>query len=111
MFLTPGNNISLEEFGIRVKKGEKLVILDDLVLDVGKYRFAHPGGKFVIEHNIGEDISKFFYGGYSLEIGSGHKPYTHSNVARNVVNSLIIGQIIREGPSFTCELADRNSVN
>jgi cytochrome b involved in lipid metabolism len=27
----------------------------------------HPGGKFVIEHNIGRDVSKFFYGGYSLD--------------------------------------------
>ena len=39
----------------------------------------HPGGKFVIEHNIGRDISKFFFGGYSLEYSSGLHTHTHSN--------------------------------
>jgi cytochrome b involved in lipid metabolism len=29
--------------------GEKLVILDDLVLDVGQYIWNHPGGKFLLE--------------------------------------------------------------
>ena len=28
----------------------------------------HPGGKFALQQNIGRDISKFFNGGYSLEI-------------------------------------------
>jgi hypothetical protein len=28
--------------------GEKLVILDDLVLNVGDYMAAHPGGKFAM---------------------------------------------------------------
>jgi cytochrome b involved in lipid metabolism len=39
-----------------------------MVLDIETYMAEHPGGKFSIEHNIGRDISKFFYGGYSLEI-------------------------------------------
>jgi cytochrome b involved in lipid metabolism len=34
----------------------------------------HPGGKFVVEANIGRDISKFFYGGYSMENYSVAKP-------------------------------------
>jgi len=59
--------ISSQEFQSRVKKGEKLVLLDDMVLDVTRFMFNHPGGKFVIEHNVGRDISKFFYGGYTLE--------------------------------------------
>jgi cytochrome b involved in lipid metabolism len=50
-----------------VSKGEKLVILDDMVLDMSSYAINHPGGNFTIEHNIGRDVSKFFYGGYSLE--------------------------------------------
>ena len=47
--------------------GEKLVILDDMVLDMSSYAMNHPGGNFSIEHNIGRDVSKFFYGGNSLE--------------------------------------------
>jgi cytochrome b involved in lipid metabolism len=50
------------------------VILDDLVIDVKDFQFQHPGGKFVIQQNIGRDISKFFYGGYSMEDNLGPKP-------------------------------------
>ena len=50
------------------------MILDDLVLDVSKYYSEHPGGKFLIEANIGRDISKFFYGGYAMENYTGVKP-------------------------------------
>jgi cytochrome b involved in lipid metabolism len=59
--------ITLEDFEALLKKGEKLVILDDLVLDIGRFMGEHPGGLFALEHNVGRDISKFFYGGYSLE--------------------------------------------
>ena len=67
------------------------MILDDMVLDVSDFIFNHPGGKFSLDHNIGKDISKFFYGGYSLENKGRLAPYTHSNDARIAVNYLIIG--------------------
>jgi len=73
------------------------VLLDDLVLDVAEYMDNHPGGKFLIEHNIGRDISKFFYGGYGLDgnlIASGSLKNTHSNMARLQVNSLAIARLI-----------------
>lgn len=39
--------ISLNEFKDRVEnKGEKLVILDDYVLDLGNFLNLHPGGLF-----------------------------------------------------------------
>lgn len=53
----------------------------------------HPGGRFVINQSVGKDISKFFYGGYSLEgnlnggIADGHN---HSYYARRIVNDLTI---------------------
>lgn len=56
----------------------------------------HPGGKFLIEHNIGRDISKFFYGGYALDnndVKGGFKVYTHSNMARLVIETLMIGRL------------------
>lgn len=85
--------MTVEEFKAKIQNGQNLLLLDDLVLDVGKFKDNHPGGKFVLEHNIGRDISKFFYGGYILENNNGLKPHTHTNVARNVVNSLIIARI------------------
>jgi cytochrome b involved in lipid metabolism len=64
-----------EEFEQQVFTEKKsYVILDNLVIDIEKFQDKHPGGKFVINHNIGRDISKFFYGGYSLEGNLGRKP-------------------------------------
>jgi len=66
--VSPEMQMSVEEFDELVfKQGRKLVILDDLVLDVGKYMSFHPGGQFLLKANIGRDVSKFFYGGYTME--------------------------------------------
>jgi len=56
--------MTCSEFIQRVEKGERLVILDDMVIDVSDIESNHPGGSYLITHNIGRDISKFFYGGY-----------------------------------------------
>ena len=94
------HEISSEEFYDRINKGEKLVLLNDMVLNVTKYMYNHPGGKFVISQNVGRDITKFFYGGYQMENYGNLKPYFHSNIARSVVNDLIIGQLNVKAPKF-----------
>ena len=66
-FVQPAVVYTVHEFEDQLKKGMKLMILDDLVLDVSEFYKVHPGGKFVIEHCVGTDIAKFFYGGYSLK--------------------------------------------
>ena len=68
-FEQPLSLMTLDEFNKIVSNdnSRKLVILDDLVLDVTDFAKSHPGGRFLIEKNFGRDISKFFYGGYSLE--------------------------------------------
>jgi len=80
-----------EEFEVHVsKEKQKLVILDDLVLDVTQFASEHPGGRFLISQNVGKDISRFFHGGYSYEpLANNH---THSNFARKIVNSLIVAR-------------------
>jgi cytochrome b involved in lipid metabolism len=47
----------------------ELMILDNLVLDVKGYETHHPGGRFVMQRNLGRDISKYFYGGYTMMAG------------------------------------------
>ena len=61
------DSMSRDVFDRAVQNGQKLVILDDLVLDVTEFINFHPGGRFTIRHCIGRDISKFFFGGYSLD--------------------------------------------
>jgi cytochrome b involved in lipid metabolism len=86
-----------EEFEERVMKGDQLMILDDLVLDVTHFYEFHPGGKWLIEHNIGRDISKFFYGGYKLDNKVNSIGWAHTNYARKMVNSMIIARLTKNG--------------
>jgi hypothetical protein len=86
------------EFEKKIKEGKKLHILDNMVLDLSEYMDQHPGGKFLLEHTIGSDISKFFYGGHGLDgntskPGEYHPVNTHSNLARKIVNRHIVGII------------------
>ena len=96
-----------------MKAGYEYVILDDMVLNVAEYMTNHPGGKFVISHNIGRDISKFFYGGYVLEnnIGFpdklkflskivGPEPFYHRNIPRMIVDSLAVAKLDRKAPTM-----------
>jgi len=87
-------NWSSSDFNNQLKAGKKLVILNDMVLDITKFINYHPGGKFVLNINSGRDISKFFYGGYCLEGNGAGGPahgYNHSNYAKMIVNSLVVG--------------------
>lgn len=99
--------ITLEQFNHKlIKESKALVLLDNLVLDVTDYMDNHPGGKFLLEHNIGRDISKFFYGGYALDnndVKGGSMVHTHSNMARLQVSTLIIGKLIPTPNSMTDE--------
>ena len=81
-----------------VQKGQNVVILDNLVLDIGSFIFKHPGGSYLLESTIGRDISKFFYGSYAHD-GNTNDPkaktlkHAHSNIARKIVNRHVIGFI------------------
>lgn len=88
-------NITKYEFHDLIHgEGRALVILDEFVIDVGEFMHKHPGGRFALKHNIGRDISKYFYGGYSLdgnlEKTNPRKGVIHSSYARGIVNELII---------------------
>lgn len=94
-----------EEFDKRVLKGDQLWILDDMVLDLSNFMDAHPGGVFVLAQNIGRDISKFFYGAYSLDGNIGRPgsnkagPYVHSNIARKIANQYAIAVLDKKSSS------------
>ena len=89
----------MEEFKQRLAEGEELAILEDLVVDLSKFKFNHPGGKFVIQHNVGKDISKYFYGSYMLENNLGK--HLHSNIARKIANEIAVGKLKDNIPPYT----------
>lgn len=55
-----------EMIDTKVAEGQRLVLFDNLVLDLQGYERNHPGGKFNLTQNYGRDVSKFFFGGYNL---------------------------------------------
>jgi len=71
-----------------------------MVLDISTYAYCHPGGDFLLTHNVGRDVSKFFYGSYALD-GNHNNPagrtnrWAHSNIARKIANRHCIGALAR----------------
>lgn len=108
----PNLNISEATFEERIKNGEKLVVLDNMVLDVSSFAYSHPGGQFLIDYNIGRDIGKFFYGSYILD-GNNNDPSSishrncHSNIARKIVNKLAIATLKKD--AIRWELSNKNN--
>ena len=91
------NNMHVKEYtaqqvDIGVEKGEKLVILDNLILNLNGYERQHPGGKFTLIKNLGRDISKFYYGGYALVQNQGaFGVHAHSEASKRIVKQMIVG--------------------
>ena len=104
--------MSIEEYESEVQKGKhRLVVLDDLVLDVTRFANSHPGGRFLIEKNSGKDISKFFHGGYNYEPANGGWNHTHTNYARTVVNSLIVARLEDKRSSALVRISNQTNAS
>jgi hypothetical protein len=56
-------------------------------------------------------VSKFFYGGYTLENEDFPKPWAHSNMARKVVNSIIVGRLGEKASEEIFKIRERTKVN
>lgn len=82
---------SSHEIDEGVEQGRKLLLFDNLILDLDGYERLHPGGKFVLNRNVGRDISKFFYGGYAMVNYPGVKPFAHPPPALEIAESLVVG--------------------
>lgn len=81
------------------------MIVDNLVCDVKDFISHHPGGSFVLRNLLGTDVSKFFFGGYSLENNKDKaRGHTHSVYARMIVNDLAIAHYEKDTcRTFLCE--------
>lgn len=83
--------MTLETLYEKLTSGEQLVILEELVLDVTHFKGSHPGGEKVFTASIGRDVSKFFYGGYSLATQA--YPWVHSPTAMLRAHSIKVGAL------------------
>jgi Cytochrome b5-like Heme/Steroid binding domain len=105
----PTYTMTREEFRKNCEEGQELVILDDLVLNVGNFSRYHPGGYFAIHQNRSRDVSKFFYGGYQMNGSSlaATRPYTHSNYSILTANKMVVARYENRAPEVVCLVKDR----
>lgn len=108
-------SMNITEFHEWIKSGKRLVVLDNLVLDLGRFSMIHPGGKFALERTIGRDLSKFFYGGFHIlsELGS-QPPHAHSIKALEIAKGMVVAKVAGEESSakkVVCRIAKKTKNN
>ena len=86
-------SMSPDEFLMQVRGGKQWAMYNQYVVDVTSLLSSHPGGRFVIEKNIGREIGKYLYGAYTVE-SSSMSPHAHTRYAFDAMKRLIIGKIV-----------------
>lgn len=72
-----------------IRNGCKWVVLGGRVHDVSAYMKMHPGGAYLIERYVGQDISAVFFGRESP--GLGIPMHAHSRAAHKALSKCLIG--------------------
>lgn len=84
-------SMTLADVKRALQAGRKWVIYQGLVIDVSTFQASHPGGAYVLESNLGEDISSWFAGrGDETDASTAH---VHSERARRILLKLAVGTI------------------
>jgi hypothetical protein len=85
-------SMTLSEVKRGLQAGRKWVLWRGLVVDVTTFIRSHPGGAWVIEHNIGDDISMWF-AGQGTGDDNGAQSHAHSARAKSLLLSMVIGAV------------------
>jgi hypothetical protein len=73
-----------------LQAGRKLVLWRGLVIDIGRFMGCHPGGTFLIERNLGEDITSWIAGMESADETASH---VHSPFAVQLLLRMVVGAV------------------
>lgn len=80
--------MSWEEISQRVKTGQQLCVVNQIVHDVTTFVDDHPGGRTILKAAIGDDASRRFNGLTGV--------YKHSKAANNLLDSFRIARLPAE---------------
>jgi stearoyl-CoA desaturase (delta-9 desaturase) len=80
--------LSMDEFSAGCKEGKQWTIIDGFVVDLAKWAPDHPGGKNLLDAQVGKDATAIFKGEKGVE-----GAYKHSNAARNLVMTLRVARV------------------
>lgn len=84
-------SMTMRDFEKAILHNQKYCLMDEYVIDIGKFVKEHPGGSAMINHHIGRSIGKYFYGAYSLEYTTFN--HTHTYFAAKVLAKLAVAKI------------------
>ena len=68
---------------------KNLVVLDNKVIDLKNFAKFHPGGHYLIQKNLGTDVSRYFYGVYGMN--KHFKAHKHSLYNWNWLEKRVVG--------------------
>ncbi|KAI9144089.1 hypothetical protein BKA69DRAFT_1058185 [Paraphysoderma sedebokerense] len=71
------------DFKAKLQQKSSLIIIDDIVYDVGNFVDEHPGGKGFLKTSFGKNVTDQFNG----------KVYDHSNAARNLMTRFRVARL------------------
>ena len=83
------------QFQDLVARGQQLATFEGYVVDMSWYGIDHPGGKYLIDAVVGQDLGKYIYSNYVLE-SSSMKPNMHSRYTYWILEKLAIGTLDEE---------------
>ena len=87
--------MTVSEFNEFIKGDKPLVIIDNMVLNLGSFASVHPGGRLALQRTIGWDISKYFYGSYPLVSEKETIPaHLHSYTALQIAKRMIVAKLV-----------------
>ena len=84
-------DMSIMEYESKVKSGSLIVTFDNLVLDVSKYQYEHPGGASLLALNIGRDVGCYFVGSFTQN--PSYHTVVHSTWAFDACKDIAIAKI------------------
>lgn len=83
--------MTISEYQNHIINGMKYVTFDNLVLDVSRYQYEHPGGASLLSFNIGKDIGCYFVGSYCQN--PSYNTVIHSSWAFDACKDLAIARM------------------
>ncbi len=91
------------EFNAAIKKGRKLALYNEYVINMFWYFGEHPGGQFLLDRCVGSDLGCFMDGSATNSDAYGNgwmgklfngKPHTHSQSAYRLMRRMAIARLV-----------------
>jgi hypothetical protein len=85
-------SMTLADIKRALQAGRKWLLWRGLVVDVTQFMHSHPGGTFMMEANLGDDVSMWFAGAAAGDV-DGRRFHVHSARAKRLLLRMVVGAV------------------